>query len=244
MYSVAYKIMLYPLDNTSRVLIRVMFPAFSQVKRDNVRFKNGYVKSIILIALITFPVMMGLLAVSETFVAVFLGDKWEGMAALIMILAPIGMIQSIVTTVGSIYTAKGTTGLMFKIGSANAAVTVGSFVAGLPYGVHGVAIAYAIANVIMLYPNLKFAWDQIDLGVLEGIGKLSPFFISSLVMSIAVYFQGTWLSGIGLSQFAILPMQIITGALIYFGILMLLYRNLVLGLLNELRSKKPQMEAF
>jgi PST family polysaccharide transporter len=188
--------------------------------------------------------MMGLLAVSETFVAVFLGDKWEGMAALIMILAPIGMIQSIVTTVGSIYTAKGTTGLMFKIGSANAAVTVGSFVAGLPYGVHGVAIAYAIANVIMLYPNLKFAWDQIDLGVLEGIGKLSPFFISSLVMSIAVYFQGTWLSGIGLSQFAILPMQIITGALIYFGILMLLYRNLVLGLLNELRSKKPQMEAF
>jgi hypothetical protein len=96
----------------------------------------------------------------------------------------------------------------------------------------------------MLYPNLKFAWDQIDLGVLEGIGKLSPFFISSLVMSIAVYFQGTWLSGIGLSQFAILPMQIITGALIYFGILMLLYRNLVLGLLNELRSKKPQMEAF
>ena len=171
----------------------------------------------------------------------FLGDKWEGMAALLMILAPIGMIQSIVTTVGSIYTAKGTTGLMFKIGAANAVVTVASFAAGLPYGVHGVALAYAIANAIMLYPNLKFAWDQIDLGVLEGIGKLSPFLISSLVMSIAVYFQGAWLLGIGLTQFAILPMQVITGALIYFGILMLLYRNLVLGLLNELRSKKPQI---
>lgn len=242
MYSVAYKIMLYPLDNTSRVLIRVMFPAFSQVKRDNVRFKNGYIKSITFIALITFPVMMGLLAVSETFVAVLLGDKWEGMAALLMILAPIGMIQSMVTTVGSIYTAKGTTGLMFKIGTANALATVASFAAGLPYGVHGVAIAYAIANAVMLYPNLKFAWDQIDLGVLEGIGKLSPFLISSLVMSIAVYFQGTWLAGIGLTQFAILPMQVITGALIYFGLLMLLYRSLVLGLLNELRSKKPQME--
>jgi len=237
MYSVAYKIMLYPLDNISRVLIRVMFPAFSKVKRDNVRFKIGYLKAITFIAMITFPVMMGLLAVSETFVAVFLGDKWLGMTSLLMILAPIGMIQSIVTTVGSIYTTKGTTGLMFKIGGINAVVTVASFAIGLPYGVQGVAIAYAIANAIMLYPNLKISWDQIDLGVLEGAGEMLPFFISSVVMSTAVYFQGMWLSDIGLSHFLVLPVQIITGILIYIGLLMLLFRDLVLTLLSELRIK-------
>jgi len=40
-YSVAYKIMLYPLQNVSRVIVRVLFPSFSQVKHDNQRFKIG-----------------------------------------------------------------------------------------------------------------------------------------------------------------------------------------------------------
>ncbi|WP_308872828.1 MOP flippase family protein [Thiothrix subterranea] len=158
-YSIAYKIMLYPLDNISRVIVRVLFPAFSEIKNDNVRFKAAYLKAISFIALITFPIMMGLLATADNFVALALGDKWSEMALILMILAPIGMIQSVVTTVGSIYTAKGTTGLMFKIGAVNAVVTVLSFIVGLPFGLEGVAISYAIANVLMLYPNLKFSWD-------------------------------------------------------------------------------------
>lgn len=237
-YSVAYKIMLYPVQNVSRVIVRVLFPSFSQVKHDNQRFKNGYLKAITFIALVTFPIMAGLLAVSEIFVAVVFDDKWIGMASLIMILAPIGMMQSIVTTVGSIYTAKGTTGLMFKIGAVNAVVTVVSFVIGLPYGVEGVAIAYAIANAIMLYPNLKISWYQIDLGVLEALLKLGPFFIASMVMASIVYFQGQWLDSIGINLLAVLPMQVATGAVIYTGILLLLYRPMVISLLAEFKKKK------
>ena len=79
--------------------------------------------------------MCGLLVVSEPFTTVFFGNKWAGLSSLLVILSPIGMLQSIVTTVGSIYTAKGTTGLMLKIGSINSIITVLSFVIGLPYGV-------------------------------------------------------------------------------------------------------------
>lgn len=236
-YSVAYKIMLYPLDNVSGVIIRVLFPAFSQVKHDNPRFKNSYLKTISLIALVTFPVMAGMLVVARPLVAVIFGEKWQGLSTLLMTLAPIGMVQSIVTTVGSIYTAKGTTALMFKIGAANAVVTVISFVIGLPFGVEGVAIAYAIANAIMLFPNLKISWDQIDLGVLEGLGKLMPFFVASAVMAAMVNFQGAWLAVNNLSPLLVLSLQVLTGIFLYVGVLFLFHRQLILSLLGELRNK-------
>jgi O-antigen/teichoic acid export membrane protein len=238
LYSVAYKIMLYPLDNISRVIIRVLFPAFSQIKHDNIRFKNSYLKAISFIALVTFPVMAGLLAISETLVPVLFGDKWLGMAKLLMIMAPIGMVQSIVTTVGSIYTAKGTTALMFKIGGVNSVVTVLSFIIGLPFGVEGVAIAYAIANLIMLYPNLKISWDQINLGVLEGMRQLMPFFISAAIMSASVYMAGLWLVSQNLASIAILPLQVASGALIYSSILLIFSKTKVVNLIKELKTKK------
>jgi len=237
-YNIAYKIMLYPLENVSRVIVRVLFPAFSSVKHDNVRFKNGYLKAISFIALVTFPLMAGLFAVSENFVALVFGDKWEGMATLLMILAPIGMMQSIVTTVGSIYTAKGTTSLMFKIGAANAAVSVISFLAGLPFGVNGVAIAYGMSNILMLYPNLKYAWDQVDLGVIEGLKSVSKYFIFAVSMAGIIMLEGQWFRVIGIDTILILPAQIITGALLYIWLLLLFNRTEVLGLLGELRSKK------
>ena len=237
-YSVAYKIMLYPLENVSRVIVRVLFPAFSSVKNDNIRFKGGYAKAISFIALVTFPLMAGLLAVSENFVALVFGDKWEGMAVLLMILAPIGMMQSIISTVGSIYTAKGTTGLMLRIGSVNAGVAVVSFVVGLPYGVNGIAIAYGVANLSMFYPNLKYAWDQIGLGVGEGLAKIAPFFLVAVVMAIAVYAQGSWLKSLELPPLLILSAQIGVGIIIYVMALAVFYRKKTLSLLNELKSRK------
>jgi PST family polysaccharide transporter len=242
-YNVAYQIMLYPLTNISHTFVRVLFPAFSQVQDDNERFKRGYLSSITFIALVTFPMMAGLFAVSDFFVAVAFGDKWAGLSVLVMILAPIGMIQSIVTTLGSVYTAKGTTGLMLKIGAANAAVTVLSFVIGLPYGVKGVAICYGIANLIMLYPNLKTCWNQIDLGVLEGSRKLSPFFLSSVFMGGAVFLQGHVMSSGKLTPLAALAIQVITGVILYLVLIFLFKGKLVRTLISELQINKQDKQA-
>jgi len=237
LYSVAYKIMLYPLENVSRVIIRVLFPAFSELKHDNKRFKQAYIKAITYIALITFPLMGGVFAVADHFVSVVFGDKWTQMTMILMILVPIGLMQSIVTTVGSIYMAKGTTGLMFKVGLVNSIVTVISFLIGVLYGLEGIAIAYAIANLVMLYPNLKICWQQIDLGIIEGLSKLLPFFISSVLMSICVYLLGLWMSSQQISEILLLIIQIIAGVVIYVAFVILLYKQMFFDLIRNLRLK-------
>lgn len=233
-YSLAYKIMLYPLQNISHVLIRILFPAFSQIQNDNQKFKQAYLRVIFFISLVTFPLMAGLMATADVLVDVLFGDKWQGLALILIILAPVGMMQSVVTTVGSIYMAKGNTKEMFKIGTINAVVTVIFFVLGIPFGVEGVAASYLIANLIMLYPNLLIAWRQIGLSVNEGLRMIVPIPIISLVMGIIVFLCGQFLNSLIEYQSIKLLVMVMIGFVIYLGLIQVRYGNFKI-LLGELK---------
>jgi PST family polysaccharide transporter len=225
-YSLAYKIMLYPLQNISRILTRVLFPAFSTIKDDNQKFKKSYLRVIFFISLVSFPLMIGLISVAGLFVDVLFGDKWDGLAILLIILAPSGILHSIYTTVGVLYTAKGNTDTQFKLGAVDSFLTVGGFFIGLSYGVNGVAFAYLTVSIIMLYPIFKISWGQIELSVSEGLLVILPIFIISILMGCGIYlFNNILLYSIE-NQLLRLILLIIIGIILYISMLKLKYRDL------------------
>lgn len=222
-YSLAYKIMLYPLQNISQVLIRILFPAFAQIQKDNEKFKNAYLRVIFFIALVSFPIMTGLMATADILVDVLFGNKWEGLAVILFILAPVGMMQSIVTTTGSIFMAKGNTKEMFKIGTINSIVTLGALTIGVLFGVEGVAYSYLIANIVMLYPNLLTAWRQIGLSVQEGLKEIMPIFIISFLMGVLVMLFGQILTDFIENQSLKLILMVLCGFVVFLGLVRLKY---------------------
>lgn len=143
-YALAYKLMLMPRNAVTNVVTRVLFPAFSRMQDDDERLAKAYLRVCGAIAFVTFPMMAGLAFVAHPFVEVVLGDKWFPAVPLIWILAPLGAISSIQTTVGQIYLAKGRADWMFWWGIVSGVLRVVSFLIGLPWGVVGVAAAYAI----------------------------------------------------------------------------------------------------
>lgn len=233
-YSLAYKIMLYPLQNISFVLMRVLFPAFSKMQTDNEKFKRAYLRVIFFIALVSFPLMVGLMATADTLVDVLFGNKWKDLALILIILAPVGMMQSVVTTVGAIYLAKGNTKKIFYIGTINAVVTVIFFVIGVFYDVEGVAFAYLLANIVMLYPNLLIAWRQIELSVKDGLKGIMPIVIISFLMGLAVVWFGQILENFLENQIIKLIFMIISGLVVYFILVRMKYGKLNI-LLSELK---------
>lgn len=234
-YSLAYKIMLYPLQNISHILIRILFPSFSLIKNNNKKLKKAYLRVIFFIALISFPIMTGLMATADIIVDVIFGNRWQNLAIILIILAPIGIIQSIVTTIGSLYMAKGNTKQMFQIGIVNAAVTVISFIIGLPFGIEGVAFAYAIANLIMLYPNLLLAWKQIELSVLEGMQTILPIALISILMGLIVLLSKKVLNTVTDISSLKLVIIVFFGILVYAGLIRIKYGKLRI-LMKELKK--------
>ncbi len=224
-YSLAYSIMLYPLQNISRVLLRILFPAFSTIQNDNEKFKRVYLKTIFFIALVSFPIMAGLVATADLLVAVLFGDKWLGLAQILMILAPVGIIQSIGTTNGSIFMAKGNTRLLLRVGIFSTVVTIAFFVGGLFWGVEGVAFSYLLSNMVLFYPVFRISWGQIGLSVSEGLVVLLPLLAIVSIMGASVWGLGQWLDTLSLYPVVQLILMIVAGVVLYIALLTLKYGN-------------------
>ncbi len=233
-YSLAYKIMLYPL-RISQILTRILFPAFSKIQDDNEKFQQVYLRAIFVIALFTFPLMSGLFVTADNLVQVLFGDKWKGLEVILMILAPVGMLRSITTTGGSIFMAKGTTDQLLKIGIISTVVTVLFFAVGILFGIKGVAFSFLLSNIVLLYPILKMSWGQIELSVARGISEVLPVLFISLIMVLGVFFIGkvydTMLDNAPLR----LIVMIIGGAAIYFTLITLKYGS-IKTILKELKK--------
>ncbi|MHB8173388.1 MAG: MOP flippase family protein [Nitrospirota bacterium] len=223
-YTLAYKLMLYPLQNISAVLARVLFPVYSRIQEDNFLFKKAYLKAAALIAMVAFPMMAGLMVISRPLILTIFGEKWKPVITLLLILAPVGMIQSIVTTIGSIYTAKGRTDIMFRVGMATTILAVAAFFVGLRWGIIGVASAYGIVEVLATYPNMWFPYRLIDMKVRELAAVLWRPLICSVAMAAVVWLAGSMLPE-DLNRTAYLVYLILTGIIAYTGLSWLFNRD-------------------
>lgn len=166
-YSMAIQLMLYPLQQVSSVFVRVLFPTMVQIKDDLPRLRAAYLKAVASIALVTFPIMGGLFVLAGDFVLVVFGPQWVEMVPVLEVLAWVGMAQSIGTTMGSIYMSTGTVGIALRVTLLAAPVVVGAMAAGLPWGIFGVAVGYALASFSLFYYTALTAFGVIGLRLAE-----------------------------------------------------------------------------
>jgi PST family polysaccharide transporter len=157
-YSLAYRFLLLPREAVTNIFGRVLFPAFSRMRDDPARLQAAYLRACGAIAFVTFPLMLGLTAVAEPFVVTLLGERWLPAAPLIMVLAPAGMLQSVGVTVNQLFMAAGRADLMLRLSLVSGVLYVGAFLAGLPWGVFGVAVSCALCGTLLLAPSFWLAF--------------------------------------------------------------------------------------
>jgi PST family polysaccharide transporter len=228
-YTLAYRILLFPLQNISAVIGRVMYPILSTLQDDNTRFGSVYLRVCGSIALISFPLMTGIFVLAEPFVLTFFGEKWIPVIPLIKILAPLGLLQSIGTTVGDIYQAKGKTDWMFRWGVGSGLFVMVSFMIGLRWGIIGVTMAYAIASTLLFYPSFVIPFRLIDLHFGQLLRVLRLPLLNSSLMFIALMLLKLILP-LSVSYIFVLILSMIVGIATYFAINWMINRRQMIEL--------------
>jgi PST family polysaccharide transporter len=173
-YSLAYRVMMYPLQKVSGTIERVFFPAFSTIQDDPARLSRAYVKAAQFIALITFPMMAVMMVAAPEITRVLFGPGWTQAVPLIAILSAAGLAGSIGTTVGNIYLATGRSDLMLRWGAFASACSVASIAIGLIWGVLGVTISFTIMSLILWPISHYFANRLIGLSLTDFYRSLLP----------------------------------------------------------------------
>lgn len=237
-YYLAYKIMLYPVQNISAIIIRVLFPIYSSIKNNLERYKSIYLNISKTIAAVTFPLMLGIFIAARPFVETFFSTRWDQdlLIVLIMILAPVGLIQSIAFTTGSIYMSVGKTNYMFGWGIITGIVYVSGFLIGIQFGAIGVAISYLITTLIFLYPVFAIPFRFIELKPRFFFKSLGTICLSSIIMLLVDYGLLIYLEYINMNQILELSIIIPLGIAIYLISLWILNRDILLQLITRLKE--------
>ena len=237
-YSMAYKLMLLPMQNVAVVVTRALMPALSRLQEDDARLGEAYLKATVAVVFLAAPLMLGLFVVREPFVRAILGPHWAPVADLLGWLAPVGLFQSVGTTVGVLYQAKGATRLMFRWGVAAGVFVVLGFVIGLQWGLTGVAAAYLVAMLILAYPSLRIPLTLVGLGVGELARRMMPTVLCAVVMAGVVLVASTFLpvaQGPGTVRFIIL---VWVGIVAYILATAVFNRRLAMTLWHALTPRK------
>jgi O-antigen/teichoic acid export membrane protein len=167
LYNLALKVIILPVQNFTTVISRVMYPLYSTIAEDHAAFRHTYLKTATTIGFFTIPFFIFLMIASEEFVMLFFGEKWTAVIPLLLILTPVGLLQSLDITTGTIYLATGRTDIMLRWGLFTGVVSVCAFYFGAQWGIQGVATGYLIATLLWTFHGFKIPLMFIKQNVVE-----------------------------------------------------------------------------
>lgn len=153
LYDRSYKLMMFPIQNLNAPLNRVMLPALSRVADEPERFRRMFVLAVRAISLAAVPGAIAAAICSDRLIPFLLGPKWADASPIFFWLSLASIAQPVSNATGWLFTATGRTKEMFRWGLISTPITIGSFVAGLPWGAAGVAAAYFLSQAVRV-PSL------------------------------------------------------------------------------------------
>ncbi|WP_372714573.1 lipopolysaccharide biosynthesis protein [Ilyobacter sp.] len=130
-YDKAYKLMLYSIQNMTRVITPVLLPILSNYQDKKELLYQSHLKLSKLLAIIGMPLSIFLFFNANEIIFILFGDQWGNSIPVFKILALTVWIQIILSSSGSIFQSTGRTDLLFLKGIVSAIFMIG----GILYGV-------------------------------------------------------------------------------------------------------------
>jgi O-antigen/teichoic acid export membrane protein len=181
LYSRAYQLFMMPISQIRGPLDQVAMPVLSSLRNQPERYVKYYQRLLDIMASLTIPLGVYCIIEADFLIRLLLGSQWLAAVPVFRILAIVGLIQAIAGTRGLVLLSYGFSQRYFYWGLFNAGVCIASFIAGIPYGIEGVATAYAIVNYVILVPSLFYCFPKTPVTVTLFFKTLiAPLVISSM----------------------------------------------------------------
>jgi O-antigen/teichoic acid export membrane protein len=236
-YTRSYSLMMLPISNVTSVFSKVLFPAFSIIQDDKEKIAFHYLKVVKLIALVTFPLMVGLFSVADEFVLLVLGTKWREAIPIIRMLSILGAAQSVLSLNGVIYNATGNAAKAFRVTLYLNIILIPSWMLGLYLGeLEGLVLAYLLVGTIGAIPILNEAIKIIHLK-LKDVWKQLYKIILGCVLILLI---GSLVNIFDLSLEVSMMFKITLSIPVYTSIIFLLERDLLNDLIKVIKPKKEK----
>jgi teichuronic acid exporter len=232
-YTIGWTLSGMAVEKITALVGRVTPAFFSAVQNDMAALRRYLLVITEGLALVTFPVCIGLALIARDLVLLAMGDRWAPAIVPMQLLAIVATFRSIQPLIPQVLVAL----RQSRRNMNNTLLTVlvlplGFYIASR-WGIGGVAVAWLILYPMLALPLFARTFRMIDLPVRQYADSLWPATSSCVAMASAVTLVGFAFSN-GPSYMSLLT-KILVGGVTYAGSLLVLHRQRVLVLRDLLR---------
>jgi len=241
-YTFAYNLANWPIENIVWVVNRISFPAFSKLQDQTEELQRVYSRIIESVSLLAFPIMLGMLAVSDNMVTQVYGAKWQEGILPLKIIIGFMLVRTIASPGGGVLLARGKPKIEFHFNLIQMPLLVTAIVIGSHYGIVGVAIGMAAVLGSMGVVFIRIVQNQIHMSWRAFWTDVQPGLVSSTLMMIGIFlfrFATRPLLGDNLARLLI---EVALGALLY-GLALKLFYPRCLQQVFDLIKRKGRTDA-
>lgn len=244
LYSRASGLVRLPTQQLVAPMASVMVPALSRLADQPVRFRAAAVSALRMVAMLTIPTVAMLIVHADWIVLVVLGPAWIESSSLFRFLCLAAMVGPSNGVLSWILTALGQTRTMLRWSVVHNFLVVASIAAGLPWGVRGVAISYALTGIFLRIPYFYWVVSRVSpLSIGDFYRTTLPYLLIGVGLCGALLGLRPSLGGLG--PYVALPISLAAGGLLYLLALLILPfgRRALRDLLDLRRAWSPQTPA-
>jgi PST family polysaccharide transporter len=212
--------MFMPMTRIGLPIQQVLSPAYSRIQDDDVRLERAWLASKRVSNALLAPAFLGTLVAAPDVVHVVFGSKWDEAIRPLQLLCVAGAAHASVQLHWSILQARGKAGSLLRVVVLVAIVTVGSFAAGLPWGITGVAASYAIAKWALVLPDTWITTRAVGFDFWRGLASSIAVVPLAAVAAAATFGFRLLLVHAGVPPAARLPLLAIEMVAAYVGLIL------------------------
>ena len=234
-YSRARELQQLPVTNISRIVERVTFPVFSAVQDDKPRLKHCARKALTMLAMINFPMMVGLAIVTKPLVLVLLTEKWLPCVPYLQLLCVVGMLYPVHSINLNILIAQGRSDLLLPLEILKKILIVIAIAVTYRWGIIALIYGQIATSCLSYFLNAYYTGKLINYPLREQMLDFAPYLTISVVMGVGIY-------SVQLIQFSdniiLLISQTFIGILIYGALCFWFHLSAFMEICNILFCEK------
>lgn len=219
-YSVAYQVLESLTGLTVGVAATVAYPAFCRLQRDLPRLRAMFVDAVQLIALVTVPAYLGVVAIAPELVAGVFGEQWMPASPVLRALMPVGVLYAFLYLNGPALMAVGKPSWHLKLTLIQGVGSLVAYLIAVRWGIVAVAASYVVRGALTSPVALSMMRRAVGVRAREVLGALWCPLAAALPMLGAIALAKTLVGD--LSPRASLLVYVPLGALVYAGAVWLL----------------------
>lgn len=237
-YTLAWNIASAPAEKFAGMVLSVAPAVLSDARAHAGEVRRMFLVMVQGVALVIFPLAVGLALVSGTLVRSVLGPEWVEAIAPLRLLALAFILRSLATLEPVVLMARHETHVNRNMMALFAVVAPLAFVVGARWGVTGVAAVWLFVMPVLSLPlHAYYTWRKIDVTWGDWLRAVWPGASSAATMAAAV--AAVELSGLIDPPLARLAVQVAVGGAVYAATLWLLHRRAAEAVLRLARRNRP-----